>query len=415
MRMPKLPIVAAIALLAGTGVAAAQLSREVDQRAVCLECHDLADALSARVAHPPAAEGDCSACHNPHVARFDVLLRDQPGPLCASCHDGLAEELARPIVHAPVAEGRCADCHQPHGSANQGLLVERGAALCSTCHGEVEEWRGRRVRHAPFAQGRCQDCHEPHAAGADGLLKASGASACATCHSFDGDFRRVHGGYPVERAACSTCHDPHASSRAGLLRETVHPPFADGDCATCHAGPGGAEPFALVAAQPALCGECHADVVEASIDAPFPHVPAGGGRCTDCHNPHAGEGAAMLQRRGNQTCTACHDPGGSGSGEPGRHATHGDGLDCTTCHSPHGGDRPLLFARTPIDTCGECHSHQHGVNHPVGEGILDPRSGNPMDCGSCHGIHLAPYPKYLHAAETRDLCLSCHKSIGRRR
>jgi predicted CXXCH cytochrome family protein len=388
--------------------------RQVDQLRVCLECHDLARELSSPVRHPPAAEGDCAACHNPHVARFDKLLKDQPAPLCVTCHSDLERELERPYAHRPVAEGRCADCHQPHGSTHRALLREPGAALCASCHETVGVWRQRRVQHAPFAQGQCARCHQPHAAEAAGLLVRSGAALCVTCHAANDAFRAAHRGYPVERASCATCHDPHASARRGMLRETVHPPFADGTCDTCHVGGRAADPFRLVATEGELCGSCHEAAVEASRQAVFPHLAGGGGRCSACHNPHAGEGAAMLRQTGDATCLGCHDPGGASSGQLGRYATHAGDLGCVTCHAPHGGERPQLFARDPIAVCGDCHSHQHGVAHPIGETTLDPRNGQPMDCGSCHGVHEAPYAKYLHASDERDLCIGCHKGVGRR-
>lgn len=388
-------------------------SQGVDQKRVCLECHDLADALASRVQHPPAAQGECSACHSPHVSRFDGLLRAQPGPLCAKCHEEIGAELKRRRVHAPVAEGRCAECHPPHGANVAGLLAKPSVELCAGCHVEVTEWKGRRVPHPPFAQGRCGECHEPHASDAEGLLKPGGA--CTSCHSTDARFRSLHGGYPVERAPCATCHDPHASGRRGLLRETVHEPFASGDCSTCHVGSGSVRPFALVKPQDELCGDCHSDQVEASRNARFPHVSAGGGQCTDCHNPHAGEGAAMLQRKGDATCLTCHDPGGASSGQPGRFARHAGEVACVTCHAPHGAELPLLFVKELVQVCADCHAHQHGVTHPMGEKSPDPRSGAPMDCGSCHAVHHAPYDKYLHAGDVRDLCVSCHKEMARRR
>ncbi len=386
-------------------------SLAVDQKRVCLECHDLAEALAAKVKHPPAVEGDCTACHSPHVSRFDGLLRAQPGPLCAKCHEAITAELKRPQVHAPVAEGRCAECHPPHGGSVAGLLAKPPAELCQSCHKEVGEWKARSVAHRPFAQGRCAECHEPHASDREGLLK-NGAT-CTSCHAVDASFRGLHGGYPVEKAECSTCHDPHASGRKGLLREKVHEPFAGGACSTCHVANSAAQPFALVKPQDELCGDCHSDQVDAARQARFPHVPAGGGNCTDCHNPHAGEGAAMLQRKGDATCLVCHDPGGARSGQPGHFANHASGVSCTTCHAPHGSEEPLLFVKDSVQVCGDCHSHQHGVSHPMGEGTLDPRSGMPMDCRSCHAVHDAPYPKYLTAGEVRDLCVTCHKQMAR--
>ena len=385
----------------------------VDQKEVCLACHDLSEALEARVPHAPAAAGDCSSCHNPHVSRFEHLLRERPGPLCAECHGEVAAELERAVVHRPAAEGRCADCHQPHGGPHDALLVARGAELCASCHGEVASWRERPVQHVPFAQGRCAECHEPHGGEAPGLLARAGGAVCTSCHAMNDTLRRAHSGYPVERAACQQCHDPHASARPGLFRQTLHAPFAGGDCTTCHPGPGAAEPFATLEPLAELCGECHEPQVEASRAAAFPHVSAGGGDCVACHNPHTGDGAGLLREGETALCLSCHDPGGSKSGTTGRHVTHGDGLACSTCHEPHGGERPQLLAADSIELCGECHTHQHGITHPLGEATRDPRNGDPMTCRSCHGVHDAPYEFYLHRSSDHELCISCHKDFAR--
>jgi predicted CXXCH cytochrome family protein len=214
----------------------------------------------------------------------------------------------------------------------------------------------------------------------------------------------------VETAPCQQCHDPHASSRAGLFRETLHPPFEEGDCTTCHALPGSATPFRTKVPLDRLCGECHEDQVTESRQAAFPHVSAGGGNCAACHNPHTADGAGLLKASVESLCLECHDPAGSAAGDEGRFPSHGDGLECTTCHSPHGGEQPLLLAEDPVSLCSGCHSHQHSSAHPQGEGTRDPRSGQPMDCLSCHGIHDAPYPKYMHLSGDRDLCVSCHQA-----
>lgn len=386
---------------------------KVDQKEACLQCHDLEDALQAKVRHPPAAAGECTACHNPHVSRFDSLLRDRPAAVCTTCHPGVRDELARPTTHPPAAEGRCTACHSPHGGDVPGLLKAKGAELCAGCHGDVATWRERPVQHVPFAQGRCAVCHEPHGGAGAGLLTRAGGAVCTQCHAVDAGLRQAHKGYPVERAACQQCHDPHASQRKGLFRETLHPPFESGDCDTCHAGPKAADPFATVEPLAKLCGECHEDVVDAARNAPFPHVPAGGGDCTTCHNPHTGDGEALLRKDETSLCLSCHDPGGAKSGQPGRHLTHGDGLACTTCHRPHGGERPLFFVKDSVEMCGDCHSHQHGVTHPLGEETRDPRNGNPMACRSCHGLHDAGYEYYLFRSPDHELCIQCHKDFAR--
>jgi predicted CXXCH cytochrome family protein len=226
----------------------------------------------------------------------------------------------------------------------------------------------------------------------------------------DATLRGKHRGYPVERAACHQCHEPHASARRGLFRESVHAPFEAGDCTTCHPGPGASNPFATVEPIDQLCGDCHEETVELSREASFPHVSAGGGSCVSCHNPHTGDGSGLLEAEPQALCTGCHDPGGALSGREGRYVTH-SGFDCTTCHEPHGGERPLLFTDDPVELCGGCHSHEHGVRHPMGEQTRDPRTGDPMTCRSCHGIHKAAGEMYLFEEDQRMLCVGCHKEM----
>jgi len=409
--------VVAVVLAAG-GMAATPMTaraelppgHEVDEQAVCLTCHEL-EGLEAKVQHFPAEAGDCSACHNPHVSRFDSLLRERPASVCNSCHENIAEAMDRRYVHEPVADGRCVDCHEPHGSANAGLLVRPAKDLCSDCHEDLVEWSDRAVQHPPFDAGSCADCHDPHAADHPGLAAKAGGGMCTGCHPVTAVFKQKHNGYPVERARCNQCHEPHASTQAGLFRSTLHAPFESGECTTCHASANAADPFALVERQDRLCGECHAEQVEQSRSAPVPHVSAGGASCTECHNPHSGDGTGLLKEDLQSLCLSCHDPGGSRSGQEGRFRTHAD-QDCTVCHAPHGGSEPLLFAADSVKLCSQCHAHEHGIVHPLGEDARDPRSGAPMTCLSCHGMHDAPYDLYMHESVERELCLGCHKDIG---
>ena len=72
----------------------------------------------------------------------------------------------------------------------------------------------------------------------------------------------------------------------------------------------------------------------------------------------------------------------------------------------------MLLVTDSVELCGGCHTHEHGVRHPLGEDIRDPRSGGPMTCLSCHSIHSSEYKMYLHASEEGDLCVGCHKEFG---
>lgn len=401
--------------LLGLGPSAlGQAKIALDQRELCLQCHDdLAEQMAAPVKHAPVMEGDCSACHNPHAARNESLLLERPAILCANCHPDVTQALNRSSPHPPAAEGKCGACHTPHGGQNQGLLHQPGLEMCSECHKQVDAWTSRPVQHQPFARDQCSTCHDPHGAEHPGLLSKPSGTGCFGCHSKTSDFRNRHSGYPVERADCQQCHDPHASDSRQLLNSVIHPPFASNPCSSCHQGSSAESPFALRTSESILCGECHSDQVEEARSAVFPHVAGGGSNCSACHNPHSGTDQSLLRNDLSSTCLTCHNPGGAKSGEEGSFLSHADGaVSCETCHRAHGGDRPLLLVADPIELCAECHSHQHAVAHPMGEEWLDPRNDQPIDCLSCHGIHRAPAPKYLHRDGERDLCIGCHKQQG---
>lgn len=400
-----------------TGVTVATVhatTSQVDQGAVCIECHsEIADQMTSKVDHPPASSADCSACHNPHAGRNEMLLLDRPAVLCVECHSSVTTSLNKAEVHRPVAEGRCSSCHEVHGGDHKALLLHEGTRLCVECHSQVETWSQRPVLHSPFARESCQTCHAPHGADFPALAPASESRLCMSCHSATETFKARHRNYPVQIASCNQCHDPHASERRGLFRETVHEPFASGTCSTCHATADANDPFRVIQQQSDLCGSCHPDQIEEVRQAPFPHAAGGGSGCTGCHNAHAGSGDAMLHAEQVEVCLSCHDPGGAKSGQPGRYVSHGPDLSCGICHTAHGGDRPLLLSNDSIELCGECHAHQHQVTHPMGEGAPDPRTGQPMDCLSCHGIHDAPAKKYLHSGGERELCIACHSDLAR--
>ena len=385
---------------------------QIDQKEVCLTCHDgVAEEIAQPVDHPPAASGECTSCHNPHVSRFDRLLRDRPGPMCGTCHPAVIEEVALARPHEPAAEGRCADCHLPHGGVNRALLREPGGDLCATCHTAKQEWDDRPVQHPPYASGRCSTCHANHGSDNRARTVKPLGELCTSCHQRSRAFRDAHSGYPVETADCQQCHDPHSSNRAGLFRDALHAPFEQGKCSACHALPGAAEPFRTRLPLEQLCGACHEDQASAVRDLPFHHTSAGGGACTDCHAPHTANGAGLLREPIRDLCLSCHDPGGSSSGKPGRFRTHDD-VDCTTCHTPHGGERPILFAYDEVALCAQCHDPEHSVAHPMGEETRDPRNGVPMSCLSCHAVHDAPFDNFLVRSGDRDLCLSCHRDLA---
>ena len=264
------------------------------------------------------ANGECTACHNPHASRFDRCYASGRLP-SAPAVTARGRSQGRGGA-PPVAEGKCTACHQPHGSANAGLLREPGSrALRHLPPAGRHLAAAARAAPAVRAGALCGLPRGPASAPGKGLLKAAGAAICTSCHTIDARFRTAHHGYPVERASCQQCHDPHASSGKGLLRQKLHEPFASGDCS--HLPPGPERGRSLR----------HADAaVPALRDLPRGHRRGGeeGRRSRTCRPAAAtappattrtpATATACCKGAVNDVCLSCHDPGGAKSGEKGR-------------------------------------------------------------------------------------------------
>ena len=148
-------------------------------------------------AHPPASEGECTACHRPEggysverhsLESFDRGFAERRS--CLGCHDGVRQLAESPLLlHEPFRDGPCTACHEAHRSSIPPLLREayppspyssfdRDAyALCWACHDSTlatdkfseraTSFRlGRRNFHFSHLQKRrgmtCRACHLPH-------------------------------------------------------------------------------------------------------------------------------------------------------------------------------------------------------------------------------------------------------------
>ncbi len=116
--------------LMGLGVLVAGLSTVavVPARAeepFCFECHDdFPEKMKAfKVTHPPAADGDCTACHLDHEDEEKLMLVSEGAALCNECHDDLAQGAS---VHPPVSRGQVHQLPQPPRLREQETPRRRG-------------------------------------------------------------------------------------------------------------------------------------------------------------------------------------------------------------------------------------------------------------------------------------------------
>jgi predicted CXXCH cytochrome family protein len=305
---------------------------------LCTACHDAIGTKSD--VHPPAKEGMCTTCHDPHASNEPKLLVAPMKELCTTCHSDKAD---LPHMHGPAGAGDCTACHAAHESDTKALLVKKDDELCAGCHVEVQEFSKKPHVH-PALQGGCISCHDPHGSKHPKLLAEEGSQLCVACHGDIGE--KVEKGPAVHapvkgQRGCVSCHSPHATDNAKLL----------------------------LAPEKDACVSCHPAVVP--VNASVVHAPVKDGACARCHDPHASPNAKLLTARfpagayvpyadeEYALCFTCHKRDllrypdtsfatGFRDGERNLHYLHVNnkqkGRSCRMCHEMHASRAPKLMA-----------------------------------------------------------------------
>jgi len=261
-----------------------------------------------------------------------------------------------------------------------GLAMVRGAfgqegCTGSGCHASLV---AKATVHP--ATESCDVCHEsvgaphPGGEGAQFRLTQDPPELCADCHDLGGPETSIHP--PFEEGSCLSCHDPHATEAPRLLR----------------------------AAQRELCGECHGDLA----DTAFPHGPVSAGECTACHEPHRSAQSALVRAPLEELCGGCHTAIAGELHESDVHPALEAG--CTTCHQPHGAARPKLLAEPQQELCAACHDDV--TEKASGAAVRHPPATEQDGCTTCHQPHAAGRARLLREPQ-KELCLGCHDGIVR--
>ncbi|NDY41409.1 cytochrome C [Dissulfurirhabdus thermomarina] len=324
--------------------------------ALCARCHEKRG--TGKNVHDPVAAGDCTACHDPHGAETEGLVRAGPGgaPVCLDCHE--AEAFTRAAVHGPVAAGDCTACHDPHESPEPALLRRKGPALCFGCHSDFAAALARApVRHTALDRRGCTACHDPHSAAQGHLLRRPMPGLCFECHpAMERTYRSAAVKHkPLYREeSCGTCHGAHYADAPGLLPEKELEL-----CLGCHGKDDETRSHPLRNIRKEIKGKRHL------------HGPLAEGRCSPCHEPHGSDNfrlltgpypAAFYAPYADGTygfCLRCHERNLLRFAETTlytrfrdgkrnlhvRHTASGrKGRTCRACHAPHAADAPHLLA-----------------------------------------------------------------------
>ena len=363
------------------------------------KCHDKS-AFNNRVVHKPVAKKECNGCHSPHVARFKGLLQQSGSELCFSCHTDEQESFTRDVVHDPVRQGKCTACHDPHSTQRAGLIKGKLNEICFTCHNKIP--RQFRFTHSPFKKGQCISCHTPHNAKTYQLLRTSGNTddICFSCHKHQA-IKNSHRNFPTEPKNCLSCHNPHGGNDKSLIRKVLHRPFKKGKkgCKECHINdkPVGTD----------TCLRCHKEIEKEFFKTHSHLTNRTGNNCTQCHSPHASDSTIMIKGRQDQLCKDCHNDTFIRHND--KLYIHPDVLMCNSCHDAHGSNEPAMLKGGGIDLCSGCHKEEGANTHPVGENVIDPRTGQILTCVSCHDPKGTNFKNQLKASGSEDLCKQCHK------
>ena len=362
----------------------------------CFKCHKQ-QLFNKKYTHKPVAEDKCGACHNPHVARYKNLLQHRVDVLCFSCHEQEARQFSKGFVHTPVRKGECTSCHDAHASTDRGLLNKRLAESCFSCHKALP--KQFKHTHTPYAKGDCTACHQPHQADNGYLLKASADKLCLSCHQ-KGSLQTAHPNFPKEPAQCLSCHNPHGSKHKAILRNEMHKPFKQG-CKECHDKKQGTSTEA--------CLKCH-PAVKQQMYTTHSHLtsPGTGNSCLECHSPHAGDDKNLIKSDQRILCRKCHEE--TFRRKEASPYPHPDTATCSNCHDVHGSNNPAMIKGDGNNVCAGCHKDQGQFTHPVGAKIRDPRTGQPVNCVSCHYPMGTEYKYQLKRNGQKELCILCHKA-----
>lgn len=380
-----------------------QLAGAVNE--ICANCHDVVGKdMALPVKHAPFEGGDCVGCHNVHASDYKHLLKADGNTLCLNCHSDIKALKDQTVQHRPFESGSCLDCHKPHASEYPHLMTKPAKTFCLSCHTELKDQLGKGAVHSPVQTGECVACHLPHAGPNPSLLVTTKDQLCGKCHDLkSAKMTADHHSFDLTKADCQNCHAPHVGQKGvkGLLLPTTHPPFESRDCSQCHEETGDHK---LLAPQPDLCLNCHQDFSPQMSKAVVHGAVKEG--CTKCHGPHVGYGKNLQIKNGVSVCLTCHN----GKGFTGSLKHKPAFENCENCHQPHSADYKYLLDTRDINSlCTKCHPDAQKTHmHPVGNGKIDPRTGGPLTCVSCHSPHSSDNTSLLLADKNRKLCVLCH-------
>jgi len=255
---------------------------------------------------------------------------------------------------------------------------------------------------------------------------------CLQCHSElipSFSMNTVH--LPFEQRSCTTCHTPHGEKKTTTVYEGVKLSWErtktlvewlplklvvdvfystggvtgtdDGDVKSITSEEIKGADSEFTTAKNELCWICHGDMGP-MLSYEYPHSPFMNGYCTNCHNPHASNEVALLKYAEKDLCITCHRMGP----ELSREQVHPpvEGRYCTNCHDPHASEYKGILVDNQRDLCFRCHPSVA----PLSLKAVQHQPFLYDNCTGCHEPHGSDYRPLLIKPQP-DVCYICHSDI----
>ena len=290
----------------------------------------------------------------------------------------------------------------------------------------MPETRRRRARGVPTAGGVLLAAALIALLASSPAVRAQANDDCLTCHS-DPEAKGARKGKEI-----SVHVDPRA------FASSVHGQL---ECVNCHQDLAGAELPHAEDLQPVDCSPCHEEVAKAQHESLHGKAEARGDRlapsCKFCHGSHeirshTDPASPTSVMRIPFLCGQCHHEGTEVSLqrdipqdrilENYSFSGHAEGLFkkgltvtavCTSCHTshrilPHTDPESSIHSRNIVRTCTACHQRIEEVHRKVVEGRLWEEEPHKIPvCVDCHSPHKVRRVFYPAGMANKD-CLRCH-------
>ena len=157
----------------------------------CLGCHpDVSEQMSSSHNHLVRYEDNgCIACHSPHAADDERLLKGSERHVCGTCHEATFKRHEESAYKHEMTDA-CNDCHAPHGSNHPAMLAAPINQVCNNCHG----------LHGSFTHPIGVDVFDP---------RTGQMMTCASCHATKGTDFAYHARQERKKALCIECHETY--------------------------------------------------------------------------------------------------------------------------------------------------------------------------------------------------------------